>query len=230
MPQWMLDLIAGWPMIMANIPTFIVIVILIAGLVWAAMSWAHGSIIRKQAAEIKLLERQKAEAAVAITKPNSLKEGAPQVADVQRLVKGPRLEWEAGGRVSLQGRYSRPGGPVSVYVIYSLGGTLHFRAQNTVLGGANLAVEPRIKVDALDHFDGDEKADLTLGFVTSDNGLILQWGQPQQNKTKIGITFGSYFGAVILVWNEGKNEESYPFAIIPTYQTTDQPGALRCRP
>jgi hypothetical protein len=75
MPQWMLDLIAGWPMIRANIPTFIVIVILIVGLVWTAMSWAYGSIIRRQAAEIKLLERQKSEAA-AIPQPSALKERA----------------------------------------------------------------------------------------------------------------------------------------------------------
>jgi hypothetical protein len=75
MPQWMLDLIAGWPMIWANLPTFIVIVVLIAGVVWAALSWSYGAIIRLQAAEIKLLERQKAEASAAST-PGGLKERA----------------------------------------------------------------------------------------------------------------------------------------------------------
>jgi hypothetical protein len=50
-------------MIRANIPTFIVIVVFIVGVVWAALSWSYGSIIGHQAAEIKLLERQKAEAA-----------------------------------------------------------------------------------------------------------------------------------------------------------------------
>jgi hypothetical protein len=49
-------------MIRANIPTFIVIVALIAGVVWAALSWSCGSIVSHQAAEIRLLERQKAEA------------------------------------------------------------------------------------------------------------------------------------------------------------------------
>jgi hypothetical protein len=39
-------------------------------------------------------------------------------------------------------------------------------------------VEPRIKVDSVNHFDEDEKANLTLGFVSEDNGKILQWGQP----------------------------------------------------
>jgi hypothetical protein len=53
-----------------------------------------------------------------------------------------------------------------------------------------------------------------LGFVTEDNGKLIQWGQPIQNKTKVGISFGNYFGNVILVW-DGK-EEQYPFAIIAT--------------
>lgn len=49
-------------MIRANIPTFIVILVLIIGVVWAVMSWGYGAIISHQAAEIKLLERQRAEA------------------------------------------------------------------------------------------------------------------------------------------------------------------------
>src|SRR5215475_11237207 len=65
LPQWMQNFVAGWPMIKANLPTFIVIVLILAGLIWAAMSWAYGSIISHQAAEIKLLERQKAEATAA---------------------------------------------------------------------------------------------------------------------------------------------------------------------
>jgi hypothetical protein len=75
MPQWMQDLVAGWPMIMANLPTFFVIVVLIFGVVWAANSWSHGAVIKRQAAEIKLLERQKAEAS-AVPKLVALKERA----------------------------------------------------------------------------------------------------------------------------------------------------------
>src|ERR1051326_110904 len=75
MPQWMQDLIAGWPMIRSNIPTFIVIIALIVAVVWTAMSWSYGSIINRQAAEIKLLERQKAEGS-AFPKPGPLKERA----------------------------------------------------------------------------------------------------------------------------------------------------------
>jgi hypothetical protein len=71
MPDWMRDLTQGWPMIRANIPTFAVIVFLIAGVVWAALSWAYGSIINHQASEIKLLEREKAEV-TATAKPGSL--------------------------------------------------------------------------------------------------------------------------------------------------------------
>lgn len=152
--------------------------------------------------------------------------------ETARLVKDPRLDWDAAsGRLSLQGRYSRPGGPISVYVTYAVGwGSSIFRAPNTVLGGGNFSIEPRIKVDSFAHFDREEKTDITLGFIMEDNGLILQWGQPQQNKTKLGITFGSYFGAVVLVWNDGKNEESYPFAIIATFQKTDRPGAQQPPP
>jgi hypothetical protein len=75
MPQWMQDLTAGWPMIKANLPTFIVIVVLIAGVVWAALSWSYGSIIRHQGAEIKLLERQKSEA-TAVPQQGVLKDKA----------------------------------------------------------------------------------------------------------------------------------------------------------
>jgi hypothetical protein len=131
------------------------------------------------------------------------------------LIKGPRLDWDASGRLSLQGRYTRQGGPISVYVTYESIGSAITRRPNAVLGGAG-SIEPRIKVDSLSHFDEDEMADLTLGFVIDDNGKILQWGQPQQNKTKVGITFASYFGNVILVSSDGKNVESYPFAIIST--------------
>jgi hypothetical protein len=75
MPQWMLDLIAGWPMIMANLPTFFVIVVLIIGVVWVALSWGYGRVIRHQAAEIKLLEREKSEA-TAVPMPGALAERA----------------------------------------------------------------------------------------------------------------------------------------------------------
>jgi hypothetical protein len=75
MPQWLQDLTTGWPIIRANIPTFIVIVVLIVGAVWAAMSWSYGTVISNQASEIKLLERQKAETS-AVPKPGALAERA----------------------------------------------------------------------------------------------------------------------------------------------------------
>lgn len=75
MPQWMQDLTQGWPMIRANIPTFMVIVVLLAGIIWAVLSWSYGSVISHQAAEIKLLERQKAEAS-AVPRPTTLAERA----------------------------------------------------------------------------------------------------------------------------------------------------------
>jgi hypothetical protein len=215
----MQDLTAGWPMIRSNIPTFIVIVALIAGVAWGALSWSYGSIVRHQAAEIKLLERQKAEAA-AISKPSLVKEGAPQAADIQRLVRDPRLEWESGGRVSLQGRFARSDGPVTIYVTYgSNGGAFNFgRAMS-----GKLAVEPRIKIGAIDHFDRDEQANFTIGYVTNVEGnqQVLQWGEPQQDRIKVGITWASYFCLVIFMWKDGK-EDSYPFLIVA--RSTDITG------
>lgn len=146
---------------------------------------------------------------------------------VERLVKNSRVNWDPGGRVSLQGRYVRSGGPISVYVTYESLGNGSNRQPNTVLSATGL-IEPRIKVDLVSHFDREEMADLTLGFVTRDNGLILQWGQPKENKTKIGITLGTYFGNVIVV--DGEHEEQYPFAIVATYQRTDIPAAQQPPP
>jgi hypothetical protein len=66
MSQWLQDLTAGWPMIAANLPTFIAIIAIIFGAIWAAFSWSYGSVIRSKDAEIRsknaeieLLERHK---------------------------------------------------------------------------------------------------------------------------------------------------------------------------
>jgi hypothetical protein len=45
MPQWMQDLTAGWPMIRANLPTFIVLAALMFGAIWWLMEWRYGGII-----------------------------------------------------------------------------------------------------------------------------------------------------------------------------------------
>ena len=61
MPQWLQELIAGWPMIMANIPTFVVIVALLAGVLWAAFKWAYGNVIASKDSQIELQDRQLAD-------------------------------------------------------------------------------------------------------------------------------------------------------------------------
>ena len=48
----------GWPMIMANVPTFLVIVALIIGVVWAAFKWAYGAVLASKNGQIELLDRQ----------------------------------------------------------------------------------------------------------------------------------------------------------------------------
>jgi hypothetical protein len=61
MPQWMQDLIAGWPMIRANLPTFFIIVVLIIGAVWWIMSWRYGDLLASKNGQIELQDRQLAD-------------------------------------------------------------------------------------------------------------------------------------------------------------------------
>jgi hypothetical protein len=62
MPDWLKELANGWPMIRANVPTFIAVVLIIAGGIWGLFYWAYESRLKNQESEIKLLERQKSEA------------------------------------------------------------------------------------------------------------------------------------------------------------------------
>jgi hypothetical protein len=61
LPQWMQNLIAGWPMIKANIPTFIVILLLLAGALWLLFNWSYGSILANKSSQIELQDRQLAD-------------------------------------------------------------------------------------------------------------------------------------------------------------------------
>jgi hypothetical protein len=58
MPQWMQDLIAGWPMIRANLPTFFVILVLIICAVWWIMGWRYGDLLASKNGQIELQDRQ----------------------------------------------------------------------------------------------------------------------------------------------------------------------------
>jgi hypothetical protein len=61
MPQWMQDLIAGWPMIRANLPMFFIIVVLIIGAVWWVMGWRYGDLLATKNGQIEMQDRQLAE-------------------------------------------------------------------------------------------------------------------------------------------------------------------------
>jgi hypothetical protein len=61
MPQWMQELITGWPLITANVPTFVVIVALICGALWVAFNWAYGRVIARKDSQIELQDRQLAD-------------------------------------------------------------------------------------------------------------------------------------------------------------------------
>jgi len=212
LPQWMQNLIAGWPMIRANLPTFLVILLLMAGVLWLMFNWAYGSVISNQASEIKLLERQKAEASAAKSDaPAQTKSSLPMATG---LIKDPHIDWDNKDRISLQGRFTRLGGPVTVYVTYGQTGG----GQRPVIGGS-LLVEPRIKIGSLAHFDHDEPVNVAIGHVLAVEGnqQVIQWGEPEQNNTKVGVTWGSYFGSILFVSPDG-SEEPYSFAIVSKSQ------------
>jgi hypothetical protein len=61
MPQWMQDLIAGWPIIRANLPTFFVILVLMVGALWIVFSWSYGSVITSKNGQLELQDRQLAD-------------------------------------------------------------------------------------------------------------------------------------------------------------------------
>jgi hypothetical protein len=58
MPQWMQDLVAGWPMIRSNFPTFFVILVLILGAVWVAVNWSYSSILAGKNTQLETQDRQ----------------------------------------------------------------------------------------------------------------------------------------------------------------------------
>jgi hypothetical protein len=57
-PEWVIKLLEQWSVITAAPIPFAVAVVIVAGVIWAAMAWSYGSVNSHQAAEIKLLERQ----------------------------------------------------------------------------------------------------------------------------------------------------------------------------
>jgi hypothetical protein len=59
MPEWVQNLTQGWPMIKANLPTFIVLTALIVAVVWWLMDWRYGGIIANKDSEIVLLKGQR---------------------------------------------------------------------------------------------------------------------------------------------------------------------------
>jgi hypothetical protein len=61
LPQWMQNLIAGWPMIKANLPTFFVILVLMAAVIWLMFTWSYGSVLASKNSQIELQDRQLAD-------------------------------------------------------------------------------------------------------------------------------------------------------------------------
>ena len=58
MPAWLENLVVGWPMIRANLPTFFAIVIILIIAIWAIIYWSFRAILGSKTAQIELLDRQ----------------------------------------------------------------------------------------------------------------------------------------------------------------------------
>lgn len=140
-----------------------------------------------------------------------LQEPITQQPTIGRLIGAPRIEWTNDGRVALKGRYEHSGRDLVVYVAYSsVGGPNHL----TLTGVIN-ARAPREKVSIVGRFDQGEVANIDIGYVfgVEGNQEVLQWGGKDMGGTKVGVTWGSYFGHIILVESSGV-QHGYPFAVI----------------
>jgi hypothetical protein len=61
MPQWLQNLIDGWPMIRANLPTFSVILVLMVGAIWIVTNWSYSTVLASKSSQIELQDRQLAD-------------------------------------------------------------------------------------------------------------------------------------------------------------------------
>jgi hypothetical protein len=125
------------------------------------------------------------------------------------IIQDGRFDWDAADQVVFSGRYLRSGKHVNAYVSYAN------LPQKRVLGGTGPSIGPRIKIDSVDRFDKNAQASILIGRITSVEGnqQIITWGRPELGNMSVGITWGSYFGCLVLV-EEGGQENHYTFAII----------------
>jgi hypothetical protein len=143
-------------------------------------------------------------------------------------IKDAYIDWDKSGRVSLRGRFVKSDGPVSIYVTYgSISRSPGFPQVRDVVSGKFLN-QPRIKIGSIPHFDNEESADITIGTISNYEGnqQVIEWGEPEQKNSKVGVTWANYFCFVILVWRDGR-EEFYPFAIVTkSHASSDGSSAI----
>lgn len=140
------------------------------------------------------------------------------------LIYTPSVDLD-GRRIVFRGRYGRSGRGLVAYVTYAHAGGYGITTTPFAVLTGNLNLrEPRIKLTSISRFDRDEAVNVTVGTVTDADGgqQVLQWGDEHLNNTKVGITWGSYFGYVIFVENGGA-EHAYPFAVVQR-SVADKPG------
>jgi hypothetical protein len=92
MPQWLQNLTTGWPMIWANIPTFLCILVLMIVSVWFVMNWAFSTIIANRDAEISSLKTQRDEYKdkAGGASPDQVKAKLDELAEMSRYTVGAK--------------------------------------------------------------------------------------------------------------------------------------------
>jgi hypothetical protein len=123
-------------------------------------------------------------------------------------------EWDGNGNVIFSAVALRSGEKLTVYLDYQLGPASP-TGGGFVLPGQTMP-DARVEIGSIDHFSHDQRIRITLATVTDFEGhqQIFQWGDASYNNTKVGVTWGSYIGRIVLV-SQDKSEEYYYFIVIP---------------
>jgi hypothetical protein len=106
------------------------------------------------------------------------------------------------------------GEKLAVYLDYQLGPVSPAGAGFVLQG--QMMRDARVEIGSIDHFSRDQRIRITLATVTDAEGhqQVFQWGDAFYNNTKVGATWGSYIGRIVLV-HQDKSEEYYYFIVVP---------------
>jgi hypothetical protein len=137
---------------------------------------------------------------------------APTQQTTDRLVRDPSIEWPGHGPIMFRARFLKSGEKLPVYLDYGQSGGGPFT--QFAVGGASV-MQSRVEIGFIERFVRGQELSVTLATVApyEGNQQVLQWGEEHYGNTKMGITWVNYFGRVVLVGRDGR-EEYYPFIIV----------------